>query len=318
MNTDALIRVLEDSGLEITPVAGGTELTISCPLCFSEDKKLYINASSGLWICHRCDERGNLARLFLDVCDKTLTEAMHLVKAIRGSTERPRRPLTVRRLKERPLEVAMAPGALDRPQIAEEYLATRGLNANWVAELGIKVCLSGWYKGRVIVPVITEGQLRTFVARSLSIHEHKKVLMPEDSQASKALFGYDRAVKGREYWNLLIIVEGVFDAIRMWQLGYGQTVATLGAHITADQRRLMKRLKPDGVILLRDADDAGREAVIKEARELKAAMFNVSIAELPKGTDPGSAAPVDIKYAVDTAWPILIDYGSVSLEEVQQ
>ncbi len=318
MNAEALIRVLEESGLEVSPVAGGEEITIACPLCFSDSKKLYINTSSGLWICHICGERGNLARIFLDLCDKNLTEAMHLVKDIRGTTERPRRPLSVRRLKERPLEVAMAPGALDRPLLAAAYLESRGLDAKWVKEVGIKVCLSGQYKGRVIIPIYTEGQLRTFVARSWDIRAKKKVLMPEDSSASKALFGYDRVVEGREFWTSLIIVEGVFDAMRMWQLGYGETVATLGAHITEDQRRLLKRLKPNGVILLRDADTAGQVAIIKEARELKAAMFNVFIAELPQGTDPGSAPPVDIKYALDTAWPVLVDYGSASIEEVQR
>lgn len=318
MDTEALIRVLEDAGMEVTPAAGGEELTIPCPLCFDEKSRLYINASSGLWICHLCGERGNLARIFLDLCDLTLTEAMMLVKDIRGSTERPRRPHAVRRLKERPLEVAMAPGALDRPLLAASYLEGRGLDAKWVEEVGIKVCLSGPYKYRIIIPVYTEGQLRTFVARSMSIYEHKKVLMPSGSQASKALFGYDRVVKGREYWTSLIIVEGVFDAIRMWQIGYGETVATLGAHITEDQRRLLKRLKPDAVILLRDADDAGRESTIKEARELRAAMFNVSIATLPEGTDPGSATPQAIKQSLDTAWNVVVDYGSASLEEVQR
>lgn len=318
MNTDALIRVLSEAGMEVTPAAGGEELTIPCPLCFDEKSRLYINASSGLWICHLCGERGNLARIFLDLCDLTLTEAMMLVKDIRGSTTRPRRPHAVRRMKERPPEVPMAAGALDRPLLAEAYLAGRGLDAKWVKELGLKVCLSGQYKYRLIIPVYTEGQLRTFVARTMNIHERKKVLMPKDSQASRALFGYDRVVEGRQHWTSLIIVEGVFDAIRMWQIGYGETVATLGAHITENQRRLLKRLKPDAVILLRDADDAGREAVIKEARELRAAMFDVSIAELPEGTDPGSATPQDIKKALDSAWPVMVDYGSASLEEVQR
>ncbi|KKN83903.1 hypothetical protein LCGC14_0295560, partial [marine sediment metagenome] len=144
--------------------------------------------------------------------------------------------------------------------------------------------------------------------------EKKKVLMPPGSQASRALFGYDQLVTDRAYWKKLILVEGVFDTIRMWEHGYRETVATLGVHTTELQRNLVKRLRPESVILLRDGDDAGREGAIKEARELAYAMINVEIAQLPEGKDPDSATRDEVREALDNATEIALDYGAESVK----
>ncbi|KKK80989.1 hypothetical protein LCGC14_2817990, partial [marine sediment metagenome] len=97
-----------------------------------------------------------------------------------------------------------------------------------------------------------------------------------------------------------------------------QAIATLGAHLTDLQRALVKQLKPKSVVLLRDGDDAGRKAAIKEGRELAYDMLNVSIASLPEGTDPCSAEPKDIRRALDEARPVTVDYGIETQKEVHQ
>jgi hypothetical protein len=315
MNTQGLINVLEDANFNVSLVEGGTEIVIACPLCFSETQKLYIEAATGLWLCMKCDRRGHLRGLLVEVCELSVNEAYTLERSLMGGKQRPLMHVS------RPAPastVDLPPGFLRDPGdgLAVDYFKRRGLLPGWVWELEIGYCLTGPYARRVIIPIITQGAMRTFVARTW-MPEEKKVLMPPGSQAERALFGYDQLVADREQWTNLILVEGVFDAIRMWENGHRETVATLGAHVTDLQRSLVKRLAPECVILLRDADDAGREAAIKEARGLATNMIPVSIAPLSHG-DPGAASLEDIRQALDNALPVELDFGTESLKEVHQ
>ena len=150
--------------------------------------------------------------------------------------------------------------------MAQEYCESRGVFQDMAQVMGMGYCLTGLYAWRVIIPVVTQGALRTFVARTWIPAEQKKVLMPKGSQAERALFGYDKLVSDSARWTDLILVEGVFDAMVMWgHLGYFHTLATLGAHLTEIQRALVKRLHPERVVLLRDGDAAGRDGAIKDA-----------------------------------------------------
>jgi 5S rRNA maturation endonuclease (ribonuclease M5) len=311
MNTKKLIAVLEDHGFHVYLAEGGTELVIACPLCFDEKQKLYISAATAAWICFRCNSRGGLHSLLLEVCELSPNEAYPMEMALlEGKKQRP--ALIVSR--PAPASTIELPPGFMPDQgdgLAACYLQHRCLDGDWAPELGIGYCLVGYYHHRVIVPVVTQGALRTFVARTWLEDEPKKVLMPPGSQAERALFGYDNLVGGET----VILCEGVFDTLRMWAAGYREAVATLGAHVTELQRNLVKRLAPRSVVLLRDADEAGRESAIKDAKALSEAMLNVSIANLPNGTDPGSASPVQIRRALDEARPVELQLGIEALKE---
>ena len=322
MNTQALINTLSDSGFTVDLREGGTELVIPCPLCWDENPRLYIEAATGVWTCFKCGAKGHLRNLLVDVCELSFGEAVIVERAIVGYEEahvpmhvsRPPPASTVELPSGFiPLDYSLSAYGTS----AVQYLQSRGVSLRTAVELGVGFCLTGRYAQRIIIPVYTQHKLRTFVARSWVETEQKKVLMPKGSQAERALFGYDLLVTDRAHWTNLILVEGIFDALHMWQCGYRETVATLGAHVTELQRSLVKRLNPDTVVLLRDADDAGREAAIKEAREFATNMLSVSIATLPSG-DPGSASQQDIHQALDNARPVTLDFGIESQKEVHR
>jgi 5S rRNA maturation endonuclease (ribonuclease M5) len=322
-----LIKTLEDANFNVDLVEGGTELVLACPLCYDERRRLYIEAATGLWICFKCHARGHLRGLLIEVCELTPNEAFPLERAIMGGEKKsvmhvPRpAPASTVELPEGFIPLDDSPAA--SVTMAAEYLRQRGVSPTLAPELGIGFCLTGRYAYRVIIPVYTEGKLRTFVARTWVPTERKKVLMPKGSQAERALFGYDTLpckigpAGPCVHPGGIILVEGIFDALRMWELGHFHTLATLGAHTTELQRVLVKRLKPSLVILLRDADDTGREAAIKEAREFAVNMLPVSIARLPEaGADPDSASPEHIRQALDAAKPVELDYGVEAMTEV--
>ena len=318
MNVKALVDVLEDHDFSVEYAENDTELVIACPLCYSEDPKLYISVESGIFLCFRCDARGGLRSLLIDVCEMTPNEAIPLEMTL--ATGPKRRPgLTVQKPAPatagvelpntfRPLTMS------DRDSPAALYLAGRGIEMPQALALGIGYCLFGWYAYRVIVPVYTRGAMRTFVARSWlkDISPKDKVLMPPGSQAERALFGYD--FWGDERGIDIVLVEGVFDAINVWNAGVPRTLATLGAHVTELQRSLIKQLNPRHVILLRDRDTAGQDASIKEAKALSEAMFSVKIAHLGKG-DPGSAGRAQIIMAVENAVQVTQQLGTEAMKE---
>lgn len=316
MNTQGLIRVLEGVGFAVGTAESGTELVIACPQCFSEAQKLYIEADTGVWICFVCDRRGHLRNLLIEVCDLSVTEAHTVERLLTRGEKSPLMHVP----RPAPASTVDLPAGFRHDigdGLAADYFRRRGFLPHWVTALGVGYCLAGPYARRVIVPIVTQGALRTFVARTWMPEERKKVLMPPGSQAERALFGYDQLVIDRPYWKNLILVEGVFDAIRMWEYGFRETVATLGAHVTDLQQSLMKRLAPSRVILLRDADSAGQEGAIKGARQLATNMLPVSIARLEDG-DPDSASPADVRQALNSATDVVLDYGAESMKESHQ
>ncbi len=319
MNTQKLINILEGKGFTAREAEGGSELVIACPLCFSESQKLYINAATGLWTCFKCGEKGHLHSLLIRICEKTVTEAFELERELLGGTKLRKRPLVSRPAPPSEVQLPKEFIPLDVGAPAgQQYFMNRKVNIATALSVGAGYCLTGLYAWRVIVPVVTQRALRTFVARSWVPTEPKKVLMPKGSQAERALFGYDRLAENGVCWTDLILVEGVFDAMAMWRYGFRETIATLGAHLTDIQRALVKRLRPERVVLLRDGDAAGREAAIKDARELAYDLLPVSIALLPDGTDPASASREDIRKALQEARPVDTEYGVETMKEVHK
>ena len=317
MNVKGLIDVLEEHDITVEYAEADTELIIACPLCYSEDPKLYSSVSSGAWICFRCDARGGLRMLLMTVCELSPNEAIPLEVSLSTGPETPP-GLTAPKpppagIIDLPKGIIML-GRKSHPyeSSAISYLASRGIDKQLAYWLGIGFCLGGYYQHRVIIPVRTQGALRTFVARSWlpNVKDKDKVRMPAGSQAERALFGYDNI----QYQHDVILVEGVFDAISLRNAGFPETIATLGAHVTDLQRNLIKQLKPRHVILLRDDDAAGQEAVIKEGKALSEAMLSVKIARL-SGADPGSASAEDITAALETAVDIIQHQGTEALKE---
>ena len=127
-----------------------------------------------------------------------------------------------------------------------------------------------------------------FGARALSDADQPKYLnSPETPVYHKGafLFGLDQARRRAEPDGEMIVVEGYFDAIALHQAGLGNTVATSGTALTADQARLLKRVVPR-IVLTYDGDAAGQEAMMRSLGVLLAEGLDVAVADLPEGEDP--------------------------------
>jgi len=111
-------------------------------------------------------------------------------------------------------------------------------------------------------PEFIEFDQKKLDERSIS---EKKFKNSTNLPKNKTLFNIHRAKKIGDH---VIIVESSFDAIRIHQSGFPNVVATLGGHISTDNINLLNRYF-NKIIIMTDADQAGRELGISISNKLK-------------------------------------------------
>jgi len=130
---------------------------------------------------------------------------------------------------------------------AIEYFKSRGITKDSVERYKLGYSTS---QDMVTIPVYSpDGICLGFVGRSI---EGKRFKNSTDLPKSKTLFNLSR----NKRVDKIFVVESSFDAIRIEQAG-GHAVATLGATISKEQRKLLKQYFNQN-IALGDNDEAGQ------------------------------------------------------------
>ena len=148
------------------------------------------------------------------------------------------------------------------------------------------------FRGRVMFPIRNEqGRIVGFSGRTLlqDPKAAKYVNSPETPlfRKSHILYALDRARREIVETREAIICEGQIDVIRCHQAGFKTAVAAQGTAFTEDHARMVKRYA-DGVVLVFDSDNAGRNAALKASLVFMQAGLAVRVASLPPGEDPDS------------------------------
>lgn len=104
---------------------------------------------------------------------------------------------------------------------------------------------------------------------------------------SQVLYGLSQNRKHIRQANTALLVEGYTDVVSLAQAGVRTAVATCGTALTGQQCKLLKRFA-DEVVLLRDGDDAGLKACMRDVETCIEAGLAVKIALMPDGEDPDS------------------------------
>jgi len=144
--------------------------------------------------------------------------------------------------------------------------------------------LYDYFRNRIMFPIKTlSGKIAGFGGRALDDTPPKYLNTSETPVFTKGkqLFGLDLA-RGKKS---LIVVEGYFDAISLYQAGVTNVVATLGTALTIDHLHLIQRFV-EKVYLIFDPDTAGVRAALRAAPLLTDSNLLVDVISLPKGCDP--------------------------------
>ncbi len=147
------------------------------------------------------------------------------------------------------------------------------------------------FRGRLLFP-ITDDRARpiAFGGRVLpgADKEAPKYLNSpgtEIYEKSKVLYGLSYARNAVQRKDRLIVVEGYFDAVSLWQAGFEEAVAPCGTALTAQHLETVRRLTTK-VIALFDTDEAGINASLRSLELFLAAGVQAMRLDLPGAKDP--------------------------------
>lgn len=169
------------------------------------------------------------------------------------------------------------------PLLAMEYLETRGITDNSIAEWEI-----GWLpeEKRIVIPAKDEnGILRFLIKRAISDSQNPKYLYTEGFPKTSILFGLDKIDLGLVKSEGLVLVEGSVDTIALRQEQLKNVGAILGTGISNQQVRIIARVNPPRIYLLFDKDSAGVRNI--EIAVSKLRKYPLYVVRYPRGkSDP--------------------------------
>jgi len=177
----------------------------------------------------------------------------------------------------RPLPFTLRGTDLNHP-----YLAGRGVDAKTAAHFGIGFYPGkGSMEGRIVIPIHNEdGVLVAYAGRNIGPSE-PRYKFPVRFRKSLVLFNLHRAV---HHGKAVIVVEGFFDCLKLYQVGFPCVVALMGCTLSHRQEALLVENFRE-VTLMLDGDSAGRRAGALVAARLVSKLA-VRVVEVPLGTQP--------------------------------
>ncbi len=300
---------LLDKNLTGTP----TNFRCSCPIHQGTDESEFsVTFEKNLWRCFSataCNAGGNHLDLVARLEDCTLHEAawrmnewfglgQEKLAKPRSLPGKPRSPVKAGRTsakQQRPSE--LEPESAKQEEASKEengankplaftlqnldpdhpYFEERGLTEETVAEFGLAFCSKGIMAGRIVIPIHNPGgELVAYAGRwpGDPPEGKEKYRLPGGFKKSLELFNAHRAF-GEPAEQPMVIVEGFFDALHLWQHGIRRVVALMGCSLSSRQESLIaQQVSPHTrLVLMLDNDEAGLTATPGIAARLNEYCF---------------------------------------------
>ena len=229
------------------------DLMIFCPFHNnSRSPAGEVSKETGIFWCFSCQESKELVEVIMHATKRSYFESMRLIDSkadkrnlidqINSTLEK------VTTFVQYDLDmIEKLHNNVFENQKAIEYFKSRGITKDSVERYKLGYSTS---QDMVTIPVYSpDGICLGFVGRSI---QGKRFKNSTNLPKSKTLFNLSR----NKRVDKVFVVESSFDAIRIEQVG-GHAVATLGATISKEQRKLLKQYF-NQVIALGDNDEAGQ------------------------------------------------------------
>jgi len=295
---------------------GTSEARICCIACDDHEHKLYVNTSSGMFICFKCGF-STKEHDFIDFVAKTegITRGQAMLVLKRRFI--PTVPLSIdanslfhveavsphagiQTIGSLPKEAVRLTERNDESADFYDYLIARGLTPNeititqthYVPNTVCPLYKDGKYKGdigrRVMWPVYGgDGDLISWLARTIDPNYPgpTKYLNCPGSDLAKTFWPYIPPHGKRA-----ILVEGLLDALSVRRMGSSASpYATFGKKIGEDQIRLLQSWGVTEVVLAWDAKDSKPE-MLRAVQSLSSRFSHVFVIrydDWPANTDAG-------------------------------
>ncbi len=147
------------------------------------------------------------------------------------------------------------------------------------------------FRDRLIFPIFNEnGECVGFGGRALSSQVEPKYLNSPESKVFKkgeVLYGLFQSKEYIKKEGIVIIVEGYFDFLSLWEKALRNVVATCGTALTEKHLSKLKLIAEDYIVFY-DGDRAGKQAAIKAISLIARTGKIPKIIVLPEELDPDS------------------------------
>jgi len=145
------------------------------------------------------------------------------------------------------------------------------------------------FRDRIMFPISNHrGQVIAFGGRALTDEQMPKYLnSPETALFAKGhtLYGFDKTRETASRLDRLVLVEGYFDVLALYQSGVQHVAAPLGTALTPDHVQTIRRIVKV-VFLFFDGDAAGVRAALRTLDLFLNTGLTVKVMELSAGDDP--------------------------------
>jgi DNA primase len=291
-----------------------------CPFHSEKNPSFYVNPEKGIYYCFGCKKGGNAINFLmeyekLDFPDaikrlaknlgieidttkglryKELYEANELAcqfyaqclsKDIgrRGQEYLTRRSMKLDKLQDFRLGYAPASGGLTT------FMRQKGVSPARLQQAGLVSTNRELFRDRLIFPIFNlSGRIIGFGGRGIDDYIQPKYLNSPETPIFKkgeGLYGLYQSREQIRSTGEVLLVEGYFDLLSIYQYGFDNICAPLGTSLTEQQALLLSRFARKGIILF-DGDLSGIKAALRAIGLLIDAQVDVFVTLLPENSDP--------------------------------
>ena len=230
---------------------------------------LEINTQTGLWHCWVCGERGNLPRLVMLMQGATYKDAVDVISEYSSMLD----IVSMRNRNLAQLDTILRP---PEHRFTAVDIARYRKGRSWWWYNGIpfgrfnREIVRRFHLGydgtskRAVIPVRSEGKWVGIIRRAVNQTQHPRYLYSKDFDRRYVLYGLPYIP---ERSNSVVVVEGAKDALRAYQYGLDNFVATLGTGLTREQVALIEDHFDEATVFC-DNDAPGHIAQFKMCQQL--------------------------------------------------
>ena len=147
-----------------------------------------------------------------------------------------------------------------------------------------------FFRGRLMVPIIDRAnRVLAFGARKLREEQFGGKYMNSAEgplfHKGKTVYMAPGVLKAARDTDQVLLVEGYMDVIALWQAGFRNACAVMGANLGEEQIIELKRMAPRAVFAF-DPDVAGQKATLGALELARRHELDVRVVLLPEGEDP--------------------------------
>lgn len=303
-----LRSILRSCNVEVVSHTG-TDFLCLCPFHHNTDSPAFaVSHSKGLYVCYNqnCNASGTILDLVKQLTNRNDFEALRFISANKITDEEAFEEGLKDLLDDKPDFIEFPRTTLENlynglliNEKAKEYFALRKIGYEAIAHFSL-----GYSKvqNMVTVPLHSpDGIPVGIIGRSI---EGKSFKNSPNLPRNKTMFNLHRA---KREGGTIIVVESSFDAIRLWQAGFPNAVATLGGSISDINIQNLNKYAST-VIIMTDNDSAGKALGNTIATKLKNknilwARYDHNIVYPNSAKDVGDMNDEEIKQCIKNAIP---------------